>query len=301
MTKPKEKKLTIKKSDVTKYGENSTKIIDVIKVYGTDNTVYARKGNDKITVYEGNNHFINGDDGNDTIEVKNGNVHSINGGKGNDTLKIKGGNYHYVFGDAGDDTIYVDAGEVNVVMGGSGNDTIYVRKQAMGSYYSGTAGGIQGGAGNDTIKVQAGIHHEIRTGSGSDKVELTGGSDHYVFLDKGTNIVQVSTADVTLQQTSKKSIDKITVNWSKEIGTLQINTVANASSKYKDYLTITGVKSSDVLIGFTGRNSTNLSIASYDMSNIINIIEWVNNKSFSGIQFDDKKMSFSKINKIANQ
>ncbi len=294
----KQKKKTIKKSDVTVYGDNSKKVVDVMKVYGDSNTVYARKGNDRITVFKGNNHFIYGGEGNDIIEVRNGNFHSVYGEKGNDTIKIKGGNYHYVFGGAGDDTIYVDAGEVNLVMGGSGNDTIYIRKQAQGSYFSGTAGGIQGGAGNDTIKVQAGIHHVIRTGSGKDTVELTGGSDHYVFLDQGTNIIKVSTADVTLQQTSKKSVDKITVDWTKDIGVLQINTLANASSKYKDYLTIKGVKSSDVYIGFN--NSNNLSIMAYDMSKTIDIIEWVNNKSFSGIQFDDKKMSFSKINEIAN-
>ena len=291
--------ITIKKSDVTKYGKNSTKIIDVIKVYGDSDTVYARKGNDKITIYKGDNHFLCGGDGNDTIEVKKGNFHSVNGDKGNDTIKIKGGNYHYVFGDAGNDTIYVDT-TVNLVMGGAGNDTIYVRKNATGGTLSGTAGGIQGGSGNDIITVQAGIQHQIRPGSGNDTVKLIGGSGHDVFLDKGKNTVNISVADVTLYQSSKKSVDKITVNWSKDIGTLQINTVANASSKYKDNLTVKGVKSSDVAISYALHNSNTLVIADYTYTNTIEIIDWVNNKSFSGIKFDDTKLSFSEINKRIN-
>ena len=298
MAKTKTTKVT--GTNVTKKGLDSTKTLDVMKVYGASNTVYARKGNDTITVYKGGGHHIYGDDGNDIIEVKEGLLQSVWGGKGNDTITITGGDYYYVFGEAGNDTIYIEAGVMNLVQGGAGNDTIYVRGQATGNPYSGgTAGGVQGGAGNDKIYIEAGAQHSVRTGSGNDTISLTGGSNHYVFLEKGTNTVKVSAADVKLQQASKMATDKITVNWSKDIGTLQIYTVKNSSKKYKDSLIIKGLKSSDAFIGFTGHTNDNLSIAAYSTTNGIDIMEWKNNKSFSGIKFDDKTLSFAAINKKA--
>ena len=48
---------------------NSTKILDVIKVYGAYNTIYARKGNDTITVYKGSGHHIYGGDSNDKFLI----------------------------------------------------------------------------------------------------------------------------------------------------------------------------------------------------------------------------------------
>ena len=61
------KKKTIKGTNRNYIGSNSSKIVDVIKVYGNGNTVKARNGKDQITVYQGKKHKIFGDAGVDTI------------------------------------------------------------------------------------------------------------------------------------------------------------------------------------------------------------------------------------------
>ena len=106
-------------------GSNSTSIIDVIKVYGNNNTVRAQDGNDQITVYKGKDHKLYGDAGNDTITVTKNAATGIKvyGGAGNDTIKIKGGSGVYAYGNAGNDKFTVSGGNGHVLTGGTGSDT----------------------------------------------------------------------------------------------------------------------------------------------------------------------------------
>lgn len=127
-----EKTTEVKESSVTVKGSDSTGIIDVIKVYGNGNTVKARNGNDKITVYKGKNHKIYGDDGRDTITVAStaGTDNKLFGGAGNDSIRIQGGSKVYAYGNAGNDSITVKGGNSHVLCGGTGSDT-YTLSAAM--------------------------------------------------------------------------------------------------------------------------------------------------------------------------
>lgn len=56
----KQKTTNVKKFSKTVYGSDSTGVIDVMKIYGNSNIIYARKGNDQITLYSGKNHKLYG-------------------------------------------------------------------------------------------------------------------------------------------------------------------------------------------------------------------------------------------------
>ena len=119
------KPMKVTGSSQTKFGSDSTKVTDVISVYGNGNSVKAQTGNDQITVYKGKNHKIYGDAGKDTITVtKNAKTGiKVYGGSGNDTIKIQGGSKVYAYGNAGNDKISVSGGNNHVLTGGTGSDT----------------------------------------------------------------------------------------------------------------------------------------------------------------------------------
>ena len=119
------KPMKVTGSKQTKFGSDSTKVTDVISVYGNGNTVKAQNGNDQITVYKGKQHKIYGDAGKDTITVtKNAKTGiKVYGGSGNDTFKIQGGTGVYAYGNAGNDRITVSGGNNHVLTGGTGSDT----------------------------------------------------------------------------------------------------------------------------------------------------------------------------------
>lgn len=119
------KPMKVTGSNRTRTGSDSTKVTDVISVYGNGNTVKAQNGNDQITVYKGKQHKIYGDAGRDTITVtKNAKTGiKVYGGSGNDTIKIQGGSKVYAYGNAGNDKISVSGGNNHVLTGGTGSDT----------------------------------------------------------------------------------------------------------------------------------------------------------------------------------
>ena len=132
-------KKTVKKSNITVNGTNAA---DVITITGSSNRIYAKGGNDKITLNKGQSNYIDAGAGNDTIIIgkKAGDNNTFIAGKGNDTITVSGGK--------------------QIIDGGAGADKITV------------AGGTQdvsGGAGNDNITVSGGNNHTLRGGAGSDK------------------------------------------------------------------------------------------------------------------------------------
>ena len=179
MAKKKENEIVVKKSSVTVDGSNSVKVVDVIKVYGTKNTVKARKGNDQISIFKGSRHIVNGGAGKDTIAINKGNAHTINGDTGNDSITLSVGKKSIIHGNAGNDTITIGkkAGTGNVVYGDDGNDIIRIK--------GGNSNKIWGGKGNDKITLSAGKKNVIRGGSGNDTITLTGGSSNTIYGDAG--------------------------------------------------------------------------------------------------------------------
>ena len=138
------------------------------------NKIYAKNGNDKITVSGGMcvNNKIYGGDGNDTITIKK-KVYAhntiIRGGAGKDKITVNGlQNAVRIYGEAGNDTIIV-AGETRTKSGAS-------------SYVSTFAGAykIDGGKGVDKITVKGGSEFKISGGSGNDTIEIYGGQNHVV-------------------------------------------------------------------------------------------------------------------------
>ena len=103
---------------------------------------------------------------------------------------------------------------------------------------------------------------------------------------------------VTLKQNSTDAVDKITVQWSEDIGVLNIDTRSNSSNLYTDYLTIKNANSTDFTFN---KSSSNLVISSIiDPGCGIKISYWNSRQAFSnGITFDDGTVSFAEINQKA--
>ena len=132
-------KKTVKKSNMTVNGSNAA---DVITITGSSNRIYAKGGNDKITLNKGQSNYIDAGKGNDTIIIgkKAGDDNVFMAGAGNDNITVSGGR-QIIDGGAGADKITVAGGEQDV----------------------------SGGAGNDSITVSGGNNHTLRGGAGSDK------------------------------------------------------------------------------------------------------------------------------------
>ncbi len=217
---------TLKGTGAVYNGSNSASVIDIIKVYGKNNKINARKGNDQITIYKGDSHKIYGGDGNDTITVGAGAGKRlyVYGDAGNDIIKVKGGVSSYIRGGIGDDRITITGGTSLTVNGGSNADKIYVKGGSGHKINGGTAadkiyiykgthtitndGGsdyieIKKDAGNrnkiesgvnagyklnanETVKVLGGKNHDIRLYGGKDKVIIAGGSGHVIYTDGPT-------------------------------------------------------------------------------------------------------------------
>ena len=256
-------------------------------------TVLANEINNKITV-NGTSNKAYGDDGNDTIIIKAGKSNYGFGEEGNDKFYIYGGKNHKVSGGIGDDRIVLSGGSNNTVHGNAGDDVLVVAKNA------GAGNIIYGDAGNDTITVNVSKKVKVFGGSGDDIININKGKGHIIDLAAGTNIVSVAAKNVILNQKSKKAADNITVKWSKNIGTLRINSVANAAAKYGDTLAVNGADSTDFDFSKTVINGMDtLALkAKADNGCGIDITGWEKG-AFSGIYFGDIYLSHAQINEKA--
>ncbi len=293
-------------------------------------TVNAKAGDDVITVTRWVGSEINGGTGNDTITLKDEatSLNTVHAGSGNDVINIKKpiGAQNEIYGDAGNDKITFKgdeySGNYNVLHGGAGNDTITVSAAPILLNIYGDAGNdkisvtnkigkvtytsdstadpviISGGAGNDTITVKGGCNHKIYSGTGTDTIKITNGSLHKIYLDSGKNKVNLTTSDVTLY-TGKKSVDSITINWSKDRknnGKCVIKTSKSLSEKstYNDTLRIVGIKSS--VFDFTYKNKT-LVLSTNSQSKVM--IENFLSSGFKAITFSDRTLSRAALDRKA--
>ena len=203
----KKKTTSIKKSLVTVTGSNSTKVVDVIKVYGKKNTINARKGNDQITVFKGDGHKINGGAGKDTITVKKGNSHKINGDAGNDKITLAAGKKTVIHGGSGNDTIIVTGGSNNTIYGDKGKDTFVFGKKAKATIKDYTAG-------QDKLQVSGGIitgtklsKKNVIFTSGKSSVTLEKASDKKISIKDTRGSYTVSKTEIKLGKDFSGAMD----------------------------------------------------------------------------------------------
>ncbi|PSB50419.1 calcium-binding protein [filamentous cyanobacterium Phorm 6] len=153
---------------------------DLIVATGVNQTIFGKKGKDKIKVKGGKNKIYGGKDdddcegGDDDDEIRGDRgKDKIHGGKGND--KIDGGkDDDIIFGGSGKDTCKGDDGDDWVhgndgdddVDGGAGSDTVYGGKGDDK---------CEGGEGNDTVRGDRG-NDNVSGGDGNDNVN--GGKDN---------------------------------------------------------------------------------------------------------------------------
>ena len=257
-------------------GSNSKNIVDVITIASKKKVyVYAKKGNDQITITKGNWHEVYGDSGTNTIKIKKGNYHYINGGKntdkitlfagkgisvyanaGNDTVTVNGGTDQLIYGGAGKDNIYFKYGKINIIDGEGGNDYIEVKGSNVKSgskpvtYESGyldSDNDIAGGAGKDTILVQAGNNYYIRGDGGNDTITVKGGTGHYIVGD---------------------AVDRITM-YDKGSDSITIQNVKNSTVNGKwsnDTITVKGGCLNNRILGGEGNDTVNLSSGSGEVN-----------------------------------
>ena len=310
----------------TIYGGVGNDTIDIN--YGDSHSIYAGDGNDIININKGDYTVVDGGDGINTINYAkdvgetlylSGNTNGENRLfiQGEGTINVKGDSYNnnitlvgdvyrraFIDGNEGNDTITIACtGSAYRICAGSGDDSIIVKNGNGHDIWGGEW--FRSDSGDDKIIISGGNNHTIHASDGKDVIEITGGSGHTVTLDEGTNIVTVSASNVTLEQSSYNASDKITVNWSDDIGVLKISTTSNSSVFYKDYLTIKGAKSTDFdfIKGNLGdlRNQYSLVLSSNkDLGCGIEILRWNDFKAFAdGIMFDDGLKNFASINSDA--
>ena len=186
------KTTVIKKNNGTFTGSDSTKVMDVFKIYGNSNKVQAKKGNDTITVYKGKSNKIYGDAGNDkiTIEKTAGSGNEIYGGGGADVITVKGGKKEYIYGGAGNDQITVNKGTSIYVYGEAGKDTIRIK--------GGSGHVINGGAGRDEIYVAGGSVKSIDNSGGNDYIEIGKKAGSGIKVESGASKGYKLVADETV-------------------------------------------------------------------------------------------------------
>ena len=183
---------------------------DLIVATGVNQTIFGKKGKDKIKVKGGKNKIYGGKDdddcegGDDDDEIKGDRgKDKLDGGKGND--KIDGGkDDDSIFGGSGKDTCKGDDGDDWVhgndgdddVDGAAGSDTVYGGKGDDK---------CEGGEGNDTVRGDRG-NDNVSGGDGNDNVNggkdndtVIGGAGSDVCMgDEGDDSVMGGAGDDTL-------------------------------------------------------------------------------------------------------
>ncbi|WP_293135651.1 calcium-binding protein [Microcoleus sp. bin38.metabat.b11b12b14.051] len=164
---------------------------DIIVATGANQSLYGKKGKDKIKAKSGKNKIyggkddddcgggdgddeVRGDRGNDKCDGGGGND-TVYGGKDNDTISGGTGN-DTCNGDEGDDVAYGNDGNDDVD-GGSGKDTVYGGKGDDKA---------KGGEGNDVVRGDRG-NDTVIGGEGDDSV--SGGKDNDTVMgDAGSDV-----------------------------------------------------------------------------------------------------------------
>ncbi len=298
---------------------------DGIEIWGTYGTEKYNESREKVTIKGGNTHNVMLQDGDDTFVVTGGSGHTLKGGGGNDRITVSGGgNIHSISGDDGDDVISVTGGVNHHIAGGAGNDMITVSNvtfdenssyhNSNGAYITAVSGKntitvnncnnalVYGSPEGDTITVNNSQNAEVNCKHGNDTIKLTGDcSGTVVGLGDGINQVTVAGKNVTLNQwmnnyygSESDGKDRITVNWSDNIGKLTINTVYPQSDAGIDVLTINNAVRSD--FKFVKTSYWDLSIKGNNGCSI-EIPGWYSTGTFkNGITVGGTLVSYEDIN-----
>ena len=184
-------KRSISKINGTLKGTNAA---DNLTVKGKHNTVYAKKGKDRITLSKGSGHKIYGESGNDTITIGKtaGSGNRIYGDDaknktaGHDKIVINGGNNQYIYGGKGNDTITINGGNNHYIFGGQGFDTF-----AIGKKFAGTV----------TIKD---FGSELR--NNADTLKIIGNTISKTKISKQNIIVTAGKSTIKLENTKGRKI-----------------------------------------------------------------------------------------------
>lgn len=99
---------TISKSKQNRTFSNAA---DIITVTGSDNKIYTKGGQDRITVVKGANNMIDSGTGSDliVIEPKTGNGQKLYGSADKDTIIVNAGNKHMLSGGTGSDNYIINS------------------------------------------------------------------------------------------------------------------------------------------------------------------------------------------------
>ena len=174
------------------------------------------EGGSYTAASSGKNQIVYGGAGNDTIRTKESDDY-INAGEGNNGITIDGGSNTVITG-SGDDTININGGDgPNVIEAGDGDNTILSNGSST----------ITAGAGDDLVTVQGGTAESESyidvgagknavqmyslgvstiTGSGDDTIAVwaggtnvinTGNGEDYIYINEGTNTIDLTNADGT--------------------------------------------------------------------------------------------------------
>ena len=228
-------KKTVKKSNMTVNGTNAA---DVITITGSGNKIYAKGGNDKITLNKGQHNQIDAGKGNDTIIIgkKAGNDNVFMAGAGNDTITVSGGR-QIIDGGAGNDIITVNGGNHHTLRGGAGSDK-YIINVAMSKNTLLTIDQSDAGKKDkDILQLSRVSKNDVKLGVANGTLSIkhkTGGGIVVEGYDKKLSKIQFKDGTMSVaavQKTSKKTKatavtwnmgGKASVDAKKVVSTLQI-------------------------------------------------------------------------------
>ena len=186
--------ITVVKSGKTYKGTAKADIINVISSAGSNITVKALGGNDRITVKGGKNLVIDADKGNDTIVVSAGAVKSVALGAGMNNITVSDGVVSRITGGSGNDTVTVAKQKTLNINAGDGDNTIKITGINDSTTASAVSKGtITTGSGTDNITVNKGGFYKISTGEGKDTVKINGGS-HITKTGAGKDTVTINSS-----------------------------------------------------------------------------------------------------------
>ena len=187
---------------------------DVAYVFGGNDTVYGRAGDDRIVALSGSGNGLSGGNGADIIKFKgtangwanggdgvdrvigNDQDNELGGGVGADVVIGLGGDDHmtggfgddFVYGGRGDDRISGDEDPVYGFLEQHGNDVIHGNRGADMIWGNGGSDRLFGGANNDELMGGTGVDY-LLGGNGDDILDggfgddhLTGGQGRDVFI-----------------------------------------------------------------------------------------------------------------------
>ena len=178
--------------------------------YMTEGEIYAKDGNDRVSIESSSKSLIDVGGGRNTViadkDLKNS-ENTITAGKGSDLIRI-GGNSNFINAGSGRNIISLTGGAENTLIAGKGNDTIALAEDASSNViiFGGGNDIVENYHESDTIKATGALAKKIK----GDDVILTFGTNSMTLKGAADKAIQTDTLTSTEDAYKALNSDKTT-------------------------------------------------------------------------------------------